>query len=75
MSYLIGVDVGGTTTTLAVGNDRRQVVYVADQFPTRSEKGPHEVVRAIVERHGGTISVASESNISTVFTVLLPTSA
>jgi glucokinase len=48
--YFIGVDVGGTTTTLAIGNQSREVLHVADQFPTRSEKGPHEAVRTIVEQ-------------------------
>jgi len=47
--YFIGVDVGGTTTTLAVGNKRREVLYVAEQFPTRSEQGPHAVVQLITE--------------------------
>ena len=50
MRYFIGVDVGGTTTTLAVGNDRREVLHVAGQFPTRSEQGPQGVVRVIVEQ-------------------------
>lgn len=50
MRYFIGVDVGGTTTTLAVGNERREVLTVGEQFPTCSEKGPQEVVRVIVEQ-------------------------
>ncbi len=48
MSYYIGVDVGGTTSTLAVGNDRREVVYVSEQFRTTPEKGPHSSIAAIV---------------------------
>lgn len=50
MSYLIGVDIGGTTTTLAIGNDRGEVLHVASQFPTRSELGPREVTQAVVEQ-------------------------
>jgi predicted NBD/HSP70 family sugar kinase len=49
VSYFIGIDVGGTTTTIAIGNDRREVQSVADQFPTASEKGPEAVVRVLVE--------------------------
>ncbi|MEX2093385.1 MAG: ROK family protein, partial [Pirellulales bacterium] len=48
MTYYIGVDVGGTTSTLAVGNDRREVVYVSDQFRTTPEKGPESSIAAIV---------------------------
>jgi glucokinase len=49
MAYYIGVDVGGTTSTLAVGNERREVVYVSDQFPTTPDKGPQSSIAAIVE--------------------------
>jgi predicted NBD/HSP70 family sugar kinase len=49
MAYFIGVDVGGTTSTLAVGNDRREIVYVSDQFPTTPEKGPQSSIAAIVD--------------------------
>jgi predicted NBD/HSP70 family sugar kinase len=48
LSYFIGVDVGGTTSTLAVGNERREVVYVSEQFRTTPEKGPHSSIAAIV---------------------------
>ena len=48
MTYYIGVDVGGTTSTLAVGNDRREIVYVSDQFRTTPEKGPLSSIAAIV---------------------------
>jgi predicted NBD/HSP70 family sugar kinase len=60
--YFIGVDVGGTTTTLAVGNEGGEVLHVAEQFPTRSELGPLAVVRniiaqavAVMETVGGSI--------------------
>ena len=49
MPYYIGVDVGGTTSTLAVGNERREVVYVSDQFPTTPDEGPQSSIAAIVQ--------------------------
>lgn len=49
MSYLIGVDVGGTTTTVAVGGADRRVLHVSPQFPTRSIEGPQVVVETIVQ--------------------------
>jgi glucokinase len=48
LTYYVGVDVGGTTSTLAVGNDRREVVYVSEQFRTTPEKGPDSSIAAIV---------------------------
>jgi predicted NBD/HSP70 family sugar kinase len=48
MAYYIGVDVGGTTSTLAIGNDRREIVYVSEQFPTTPDKGPQSSIAAIV---------------------------
>jgi predicted NBD/HSP70 family sugar kinase len=49
MPYYIGVDVGGTTSTLAVGNERREIVYVSDQFPTTPDLGPQSSIAAIVQ--------------------------
>lgn len=49
MSYFLGVDVGGTTSTLAVGNERREIVYVSEQFRTTPEKGPQSSIAAIVK--------------------------
>ncbi len=48
VAHFIGVDVGGTTSTICVGNERREVCYVSDQFETRSDEGPHATVAAIV---------------------------
>ena len=62
MRYFIGVDVGGTTTTLAVAREC-EVVHIAGQFPTRSEEGPQEAVRTIVaqaERIVGDLGIALE---------------
>jgi predicted NBD/HSP70 family sugar kinase len=72
LSYYIGVDVGGTTSTLAVGNDRREVVYVSDQFPTTPDKGPESSIAAIVaaaleamSRLGSSISDVAMAAIAT----------
>lgn len=48
MSYYIGVDIGGTTSTLAVGDQNHKVVAVSDQFPTSPDNGPQPVIEAIV---------------------------
>jgi glucokinase len=47
LTYYLGVDVGGTTSTLAIGNDRREIVYVSEQFRTTPEKGPLSSIAAI----------------------------
>lgn len=72
MAYYIGVDVGGTTSTLAVGNERREVVYVSDQFPTTPDKGPQSSIAAIVaaalaamERLGGSLQDVDHAAIVT----------
>ncbi len=50
MSQLyVGVDVGGTTTTVSVGNESREVLMVSEQFDTRSTDGPQAAVASIVE--------------------------
>src|SRR5688500_6221664 len=72
MAYYIGVDVGGTTSTLAIGNDRREIVYVSEQFPTTPDKGPQCSIAAIVaaalagvSRLGGSISEVARAAIVT----------
>lgn len=49
MSYCVGVDVGGTTSTIAVGNRTREVVYVSEQFATRSVEGPKATISALTD--------------------------
>lgn len=49
MAYYLGVDIGGTTSTLAIGDENRRVVAVSDQFPTAPGAGPAPVIEAIVE--------------------------
>lgn len=50
MSLFVGVDVGGTTTTIAIGNENREVLCVSEQFPTRSEDGPDATIGDIVHQ-------------------------
>ena len=50
MRYYIGVDMGGTTSTIGVGNERREVLHVTPQFETRSHEGPEAAVDAIAEQ-------------------------
>lgn len=50
MSFCIGVDVGGTTSTVAIGDESQRIVYVSGQFATRSIEGPRSTIAAIVEQ-------------------------
>lgn len=47
MSYFIGIDVGGTTSTVAIGNDKREIVRITDQFSTRASEGPTATIEDI----------------------------
>lgn len=49
MSYYIGIDVGGTTSTIAIGDAQRRVMHVSDQFATKSAEGPGAVVAAVAD--------------------------
>ena len=49
MYYYLGVDIGGTTTTLAIGNVDRKILGISTQFDTRSAEGPQATVAAISE--------------------------
>lgn len=48
MAYYLGVDIGGTTSTLSIGDEQRCVLAVTDQFPTSPGGGPKPVIEAIV---------------------------
>ncbi|QDV45999.1 Fructokinase [Stieleria neptunia] len=50
VKYRIGIDVGGTTTTIAIGNDTREVVVVSDQFESRTAEGPQCTSQAILDQ-------------------------
>ncbi len=86
----IRADLSETCMALSVrdtgrGIPREHLPFVFDRFykvdPARAGSGAEgsglglSIVKAIVERHGGTISVTSHPGVSTVFTILLPSSA
>ena len=48
LSLHIGIDVGGTTSTVAIGNAAREVLDVSPQFATRVADGPAATIDAIV---------------------------
>ncbi|QDV73539.1 ROK family protein [Botrimarina mediterranea] len=50
MPHYLGVDIGGTTSTLAIGDEVRRVIAVSGQFPTSPDEGPAPVIEAIVEQ-------------------------
>ena len=47
MGIFVGVDVGGTTSTIAIGDAQQRVLRVSDQFPTASAEGPEAMVGSI----------------------------
>ena len=53
MPFYVGIDVGGTTSTIAIGSHDQRLVYLSPQFPTRSQDGPEatlgDLVAAVVE--------------------------
>lgn len=55
MKHYLGVDVGGTTTTISIGNESHQVLTVGDQFSTHSAEGPKSAIQAIVENAIATV--------------------
>jgi len=38
--FYVGIDVGGTTSTVAIGTHDHRLRYLSQQFPTRSNDGP-----------------------------------
>ncbi len=49
MSKCIGVDIGGTTSTVCVGDSLGNVQILSDQFATRSHAGPQATVGDIAD--------------------------
>ncbi len=47
MKYFIGIDIGGTTTTVAIGNSSLNICLVSDQFATDSASGPSAALTSI----------------------------
>ena len=50
MTYFVGVDVGGTTSTIAIGDPERRLLCISKQFPTRSKDGPDATVADITNQ-------------------------
>ncbi len=50
MKYFVGVDIGGTTTTIALGDVDHNILWVSEQFPTESISGPSVSVQRIADR-------------------------
>ena len=61
MSLSIGVDVGGTTSTICLGNEKREVLCVSDQFATRSNDGPDATIDDIVTQINKMLDEIGES--------------
>jgi predicted NBD/HSP70 family sugar kinase len=72
LAYCLGIDVGGTTTTIAIGNESRKVVDVSEQFATRSTEGPQQTIlsivseiRAGIERIGASLDQLTDIGLAT----------
>ena len=52
MSLFAGIDVGGTTSTVTIGNASREVLDVSPQFATRAADGPQGTIASIVAAIG-----------------------
>ncbi|MCA9122562.1 MAG: ROK family protein [Planctomycetaceae bacterium] len=72
MSCFVGVDVGGTTSTIAIGNSQREVLDVSEQFTTRTAEGPEVTIASIaeeilagLERIGATIDQLADVSLAT----------
>ena len=48
LNLYVGIDVGGTTSTVAIGNAAREVLDVSPQFATRAADGPQSTIASIV---------------------------
>jgi signal transduction histidine kinase len=86
-SVVLRARVQDATTVLSVSDDgggiaKEHLPFVFDRFykvdPSRSRDSAGSglglsIVKAIVERHGGTVSVSSEHEIGTTFQISLPT--
>ena len=50
MTFFVGVDVGGTTSTIAIGDPDRHLLRISEQFPTRSQDGPDATIADITNQ-------------------------
>lgn len=61
MSVAVGIDVGGTTSTIAIGEAGRKVLCISDQFPTRSVEGPDATVDDIISQIAAELTLLGKS--------------
>lgn len=59
MTVYLGIDVGGTSSTVAVGNGQRQLVHLSAQFPTRSAEGPETTLAELVRASQAALQAVS----------------
>ena len=50
MNHYVGIDIGGTTSTIAVADDKRNVIHVSEQFESRTADGPTQAIQAIYDQ-------------------------
>lgn len=50
MPFYVGIDIGGTTSTVAIGSHDRKLIYLSPQFPTRSEEGPATTLAELIDQ-------------------------
>ncbi len=50
MDLYLGVDIGGTTSTIAFGDPQRRLLWISAQFGTRSDHGPAATIADIVQQ-------------------------
>lgn len=48
--FFAGVDVGGTTTTVALGNNSGEILHISDQFPTSAHEPPGNLISTITKQ-------------------------
>lgn len=50
MPFYVGIDVGGTTSTVAVGSHHHKLGYLSPQFPTRAADGPYATIADLIDQ-------------------------
>jgi glucokinase len=48
--FYVGIDVGGTTSTIAIGTHDRKLIYLSNQFPTRTVDGPEATMADLIDQ-------------------------
>ncbi len=78
MSYYVGIDVGGTTSTIAIGDSARRVIHVSQQFESRTYRGPQQTIQSLIQevqscldRVGGSLEQVCDIGLATPGPALL----